>query len=304
MKVSEVFEKFLVDNDRKIAEGADRNLKVEQLKQRKQQIDQMAAMDRFNAAFRVQKAEEAKEQVQLKRQREDEAIARKDAIRDQERLDKLDDMNTEREWAVEDREDDQNFKREMVQQRAAAKASTSGGGKELTANMVKKLNEGNAIPILLDDVSTVLEKNKDIMGPIKGNLASANPYNERAQSVNAQMRAASQAFGRFMEGGVLRKEDEDKYRKMFPKTGDTPEVAESKLATVRRLLIQRQNSDLEAFRQQGYDLTGVDKGMKVPEMSQSVMGSEATSEQQMKEMADIDAELAEIDAQLKEMEGE
>lgn len=149
--------------------------------------------------------------------------------------------------------------------------------KELTANMVKKLNVGNQIPLMLEDVGNTIEANKDTFGPFTGRIASMNPYNEQSKTIDSQMRAVSQAFGRFMEGGVLRKEDEEKYRKMFPALSDTPEIATNKLAVVKRLLQQQQQSDLGAFSDQGYDITGLDRGFALPNVPEVLKGGEASS---------------------------
>lgn len=159
-------------------------------------------------------------------------------------------------------------KNRMEQIRLSSELKGSGKPqlRQLSANMVKNINEGNAIPAMLDDVNLLIESNQDMFNPLVGKFRSMNPYDEGAQSMEADLRARSQSFGRFMEGGVLRKEDEAKYKRMFPKIGDTPEVARRKLKTVRRLLIQKQNSDLEAFRKQGFDVSGLDKGFELPEL--------------------------------------
>ena len=175
---------------------------------------------------------------------------------------------------------DQDYKEKLLdlQREKMANALKIAGVKaqnknRLTPNVILKVNEGNAIPAMLDDVSKVIQGNIDLFDPIKGRANSWNPYNTRIQSVDSQIRAAAQAFGRFMEGGVLRKEDQEKYRKMFPNVGDTPEVASAKLQNVRRQLIQRQNSDLEALQSQGYDTTGLDKDFAIPGLPQSTLGS-------------------------------
>lgn len=157
---------------------------------------------------------------------------------------------------------------------AKLKASLSNSGssnaplRKLNANQITKVNEGNSLPAMLDDVSKMIQDkgNENLFSPIRGFFAKHNPYDVRSQTLDAQLRARSQAFGRFMEGGVLRKEDEEKYRKMFPQIGDEKEVAQNKLNTVRRLLMQKQNSDISALKQQGFDVSGVDKGFKVPSM--------------------------------------
>ena len=161
-------------------------------------------------------------------------------------------------------------KKEAVRAKKAEKAAKKARGKELTANMVKKINEGNQIPMMLRDVADTIQGNKDVFGPISGRARQMNPYDEKAQAINAQTRASSQAFGRFMEGGVLRKEDEEKYRKMFPNLSDTPETAANKLAIVERLLQQKQASDVEAFKTQGYDLSGLDGATAVRAVPEAI----------------------------------
>lgn len=127
-------------------------------------------------------------------------------------------------------------------------------GFKLPPDKVLQVQQGSQIPNQLKDLSSVIDSNKDLFGPVAGRAGAANPYDTQAQTIDAQMRASSQAFGRYMEGGVLRKEDEDKYRKMFPQLTDTPEVARNKLAVVNRLLTQKQNADVSALRDQGYDV--------------------------------------------------
>jgi hypothetical protein len=136
--------------------------------------------------------------------------------------------------------------------------------KQLPPDKVLSVNEGNNIPSMLQDIKGTLESQKGTFGPISGRLASMNPWGVAAKSADAQMRAVSQAFGRYMEGGVLRKEDEEKYRLMFPGLSDTPEVAKNKLAIAERLLAQKQNSNVDALKQQGYDVSGVDQRLPVP----------------------------------------
>ena len=130
---------------------------------------------------------------------------------------------------------------------------------------------------MLQDVKATLKAKEDIMGPIEGRARSMNPYDEQAGAMDAQMRAASQAFGRFMEGGVLRKEDEAKYRKMFPQISDTPEVANAKLGVVERLLTQRQRSDVQALKEAGYDVSSIDKIKSTAEIPKILQGDASGS---------------------------
>jgi hypothetical protein len=142
----------------------------------------------------------------------------------------------------------------------------------LSAADVARVNAGNVIPNTLQSVAQTIEANKDIFGPISGRAASMNPYNERAQTLQSQIKASAQEFGKFMEGGVLRKEDEAKYEKMFPGLGDTPEVARNKLAIVNKLLIDRQNSDVKALRESGFDTAALERGFVSPDLPGVITG--------------------------------
>lgn len=138
---------------------------------------------------------------------------------------------------------------------------------KLSAKDVMNVNEGNQIPQMLDGLEKTLnvKENRNNMGPIEGTLRSYWPWDDRTKVLEADIRSKAQAFGRFMEGGVLRKEDEEKYTKMFPNVSDTPEQASAKLDIVRKLLVEKQNSNINALRNSGYDVSALDKGFKVPE---------------------------------------
>lgn len=137
---------------------------------------------------------------------------------------------------------------------------TSGkeGGKLLPPSAITQLNEGKAVAMMLPEVEAALNQAGQIMGPAMGRIGSGNPYDKEAQTTDAQFRATSQAFGKFMEGGVLRKEDEEKYRKMFPQLSDLPEVARKKLSIVGRMLAKKYEADRIALGKSGYDVSGFD----------------------------------------------
>lgn len=137
--------------------------------------------------------------------------------------------------------------------------NNGGRGQRLSSSEVRKVNEGNSIPNMLTDIEKTIMSNAGDFGPIEGTLRSWNPYDTRAKTTGAQMSAGAQAFGRYMEGGVLRKEDEEKYRKMFPQLSDTPEVARNKLAIVRKMLVDKQKSDVSALAGAGYDVSSLEQ---------------------------------------------
>ena len=164
----------------------------------------------------------------------------------------------------------------------------SSGLRQLTASNILKVQEGQNLPNILADVSSTINDNSDLFGPITGRKNSLNPYNVQGQTVNSQMSAASQAFGRFMEGGVLRKEDELKYRKMFPQLSDTPEVAHGKLAVVSNLLNIKQKGDVQALEQGGFDTAAFQSQGRVQPPQQPSDGSidvRSMTDAQLKAMA-------------------
>lgn len=144
--------------------------------------------------------------------------------------------------------------------------------KQLPSDKVLAVSDGQRIPSMLEDITGTLENNKDSFGPIGGRLSAMNPYDEKAQTIDAQMRAGAQSFGKFMEGGVLRKEDEEKYRKMFPTLSDTHAVATNKLRIVDRLLKQKQAADVEALRASGYDTKAFANGGQTPGVPKILSG--------------------------------
>jgi hypothetical protein len=137
---------------------------------------------------------------------------------------------------------------------------------------ITKYNEGNQIPTMLKDIEGTVNGNTDLFGPISGRVSSLNPWDTRTQTVEAQIRSSAQSFGRFMEGGMLRPDDEIKYRKMFPNLSDTPDVAKNKLALVSRLLAQKQSSTVEALRSGGYDVSPIDQNLSIPNLPGIVSG--------------------------------
>lgn len=138
--------------------------------------------------------------------------------------------------------------------------------KQLPAEKVLSVNEGNNMPKLMDKLEATIGSNADSFGPVSGRMGSINPYNTTAQTIQSQMKAASQLVGKYMEDGVLRKEDEVKYEKMLPTMSDTPEVARNKLAIVRNMLAEKQKSNLAALKGSNYDTTGVDGNVNVPNL--------------------------------------
>lgn len=135
------------------------------------------------------------------------------------------------------------------------KANKIKEGHILPATESAKLAEGKNIPSLLDKLGKTLETNKSVGGPIWGRIQGRNPWATDTQQVQSEINAVKQTVGRFLEGGVLRKEDEEKYDNIMPTLKDTPDVRTEKLQIVRGLVEQKYNEYLDSFEKSGYNVS-------------------------------------------------
>lgn len=131
-------------------------------------------------------------------------------------------------------------------------------GKPLTQNTIETLSSAKLLPKKMAEINQIIETNKDMFGPIEGRAGGFNPYDEKAQTVQSRIKAAAQEVGKYLEGGVLRKEDVPKYEQMLPNLFDTPEVAKNKAAIVQKMLFDKFMSDYEAYKNSGFDTRAFD----------------------------------------------
>lgn len=125
----------------------------------------------------------------------------------------------------------------------------------LPADKALLLSESRQIPGLLKDLDSTIKSNKDSFGPVAGRLARLNPFDETAQTLDAQIRNVRQTVGKLKEGGVLRAEDEVKYTKMLPEGSDTPQVAANKLQLVEREMNRKIQDQVRDLANAGYDVS-------------------------------------------------
>lgn len=104
-----------------------------------------------------------------------------------------------------------------------AKAGFKGFGKSMNESAVVKIAESRSALSALRDLRATLVQNEQYMGPIAG-LAALNPYSD-ARKAQADIDRVKQRVGKALEGGVLRKEDEEKYKKILAKLRDEPSTA-------------------------------------------------------------------------------
>ena len=130
-------------------------------------------------------------------------------------------------------------------------------GKTLPAGQLTMLADAKLFPEMLNNLEKQITEGEATYDPIMGTLRSWNPYDVSQKKAEAELARNAQLIGKFMEGGVLRKEDEAKYRKMLPNSSDVKEVALEKLRGVRDMLNQKQREYLSTWQEGGYDVSNV-----------------------------------------------
>jgi hypothetical protein len=130
----------------------------------------------------------------------------------------------------------------------------TGFGKKLAESAITKLSDARAAIASLHDLREVLTANEQYIGPLAG-LQALNPYSE-GRKAQAEIDRVRQRVGKALEGGVLRAEDETKYKRILATLTDTPETAIYKLDSLVNALEQDINIFLEEQRRAGRNTGG------------------------------------------------
>jgi len=115
-------------------------------------------------------------------------------------------------------------------------------GTELSQTALTQINSLDNSLLNLDFVERVFQENQGAFDPIRGRLASLNPYDDTANKINQASLVAAQNIGRALEGGKLTDNDIARYQRALPNINDTPDQAQNKINELRRLVtLQKQN---------------------------------------------------------------
>lgn len=106
-------------------------------------------------------------------------------------------------------------------------------------------------------VSLEQEFNDKLFDPISGRARKLNPYQTDTQLLDANLKLVKQIIGKGLEGGVLRKEDEEKYKDILPQISDTAEVARGKLSKLKDSISQKYGTSVDVFKELGFSMDGV-----------------------------------------------
>ncbi|MEQ1726746.1 MAG: hypothetical protein ABL982_00080 [Vicinamibacterales bacterium] len=128
-------------------------------------------------------------------------------------------------------------------------------GKELSDSAIKSITESRSAMASLKDLRVILQENEQYIGPVAG-LAALNPYSE-ARRAQADINRVRQRVGKALEGGVLRKEDEIKYKDILATLLDTPDTAIYKVDQMLEELQHDMDTFIETQRGAGRRVGGV-----------------------------------------------
>jgi hypothetical protein len=118
---------------------------------------------------------------------------------------------------------------------ARARDNTKAAEKPLNESAVKTISELNEGLAAARELRRIIQSNSGKIGPVAG-LWALNPWASESRALQAQIDLVRQRIGKALEGGVLRKEDEEKYKKILPTLRDTPTVANSKLDSLEQMI--------------------------------------------------------------------
>ena len=145
-------------------------------------------------------------------------------------------------------------------QRQQEKEQQVQEGRPLPAHNAQLLGEaGNLSTGVLGGLEKLITDNSNMFDPILGKVHEINPYDVKGQEIDAELRRARQTIGSYLEGGVLRKEDEVKYEKMLPKLSDKPEVAKEKLKGIKQLIENKKREYINSYEDAGFNVKEYNK---------------------------------------------
>lgn len=155
---------------------------------------------------------------------------------------------------------EQSLKERELAQKLAEKKSSMDMGKIIPAAEVSKSSDADVALQQLANVEKITSEHGDLFGTGAGLISQARSalnMGDNPRKVDASLRLAAQNVGKYMEGGVLRKEDEEKYYRMMPNFGDSAEVRAFKINQVREMLESKKQGDLEKLGKAGYNVANL-----------------------------------------------
>ena len=122
---------------------------------------------------------------------------------------------------------------------------------QLSDTAIKNVNDVQKGLQDIVDLGTKIQSSEGLVDPILGRIRSANPYDVEAKNLQSSIDRVRQVIGKALEGGVLRKEDEEKYKKILPTIIDNKETAIYKIQQIYQALDRDLNNYVNLQSQYG-----------------------------------------------------
>lgn len=143
----------------------------------------------------------------------------------------------------------------------------SGVNKQLSDTAITNITQTEDALYSLTNLKESIRGNEEFLGPIAG-WQKLNPWSKSRQ-VQADVDRVRQVVGKALEGGVLRKEDEEKYKKILATLLDTPATALYKIEALENDLKTKIENYKFVQSQSGRyveGVTGVDQNLNQIEL--------------------------------------
>ncbi len=134
----------------------------------------------------------------------------------------------------------------------------ANNGVQLPAHEAVNLGTANSAIDAAKDLYKTWEK--DASG-VMGFISSGIPGSD-AKVFNDKRQMAKQIIGSYLEGGILRKEDEAKYEQYLPAAGDSENRAKGKRDSLLALIASRQIEQKKALAGAGYNVGNIKENFK------------------------------------------
>lgn len=133
-------------------------------------------------------------------------------------------------------------------------------GKELPETAVDKISQFESGVSDANGLLTKIENNPHLLGLMRGTITTFNPKDVAGRQLLADIDRVKQSIGKSLEGGVLRKEDEEKYKKILATITDEPKVAVYKLKELIQAINEKRAQYLGNLQKAGYYTSGLTQG--------------------------------------------
>lgn len=156
---------------------------------------------------------------------------------------------------------------------AKKEADAAKPPKPLPRQIAERISDGqSAINELIVLKSYIDDPNlKNISGPVAGRNplpgGGAFPWSELAANFDGVRNTAKQNIGKYMEGGVLRLEDEKKYEKIIPSKTMMSATQQNQAKVLYNSLRQKLQTDLQNYSRAGYDVSDLELGLEKLDLS-------------------------------------